>query len=103
MVDVGHREGGAAPRASGGWRRCCSAGRRRWGELPRLRRAMAQESGCDAAGIVLRVPRPGLCTDNGAMVGGALGAHLVAVGATPSSLDLPANSPSMPVTEVLVG
>ena len=32
---------------------------------------------CDAAGIVLRVPRPGLCTDNGAMVA-ALGAQLVA-------------------------
>jgi N6-L-threonylcarbamoyladenine synthase len=32
----------------------------------------------------------------------ALGAHLLAGGATPSSLDLPANS-SMPVTEVLVG
>ena len=30
-------------------------------------RALAQER-CDAAGIVLRVPRPGLCTDNGAMV-----------------------------------
>ena len=30
-------------------------------------RAMAQER-CDAAGIRLRVPRPGLCTDNGAMV-----------------------------------
>ncbi|MDT7615928.1 MAG: tRNA N6-adenosine threonylcarbamoyltransferase [Pseudonocardiales bacterium] len=62
-------------------------------------RALAQER-CDAAGIVLRVPRPGLCTDNGAMVA-ALGAHLLAGGATPSSLDLPANS-SMPVTEVLV-
>ena len=30
-------------------------------------RALAQER-CDAAGIALRVPRPGLCTDNGAMV-----------------------------------
>jgi N6-L-threonylcarbamoyladenine synthase len=39
-------------------------------------REMAQER-CDAAGIGLRVPRPGLCTDNGAMVA-ALGAHLVA-------------------------
>ena len=63
-------------------------------------RAMAQER-CTAAGIALRVPRPRLCTDNGAMVA-ALGAHLVAAGAKPSPLDLPADS-SMPVTEVLVG
>ncbi len=63
-------------------------------------RALAQER-CAAAGLVLRVPRPGLCTDNGAMVA-ALGAHLVAAGAKPSPLDLPADS-SMPVTQVLVG
>jgi N6-L-threonylcarbamoyladenine synthase len=61
-------------------------------------RAVAQER-CDAAGITLRVPRPGLCTDNGAMVA-ALGSALVARGATPSSLDLPADS-SMPVTDVV--
>ena len=42
-------------------------------------RALAAER-CDAAGIALRVPRPGLCTDNGAMVA-ALGAELVARGA----------------------
>ena len=60
-------------------------------------RAMAQER-CDAAGIRLRVPRPGLCTDNGAMVA-ALGAQMVARGRTPSRLDLPADS-SMPVTIV---
>jgi tRNA N6-adenosine threonylcarbamoyltransferase len=52
-----------------------------------------------AAGIALRVPRPGLCTDNGAMVA-ALGSELVARGAAPSSLDLPADS-SMPVTDVV--
>jgi N6-L-threonylcarbamoyladenine synthase len=63
-------------------------------------RALAQER-CDTAGIALRVPRPNLCTDNGAMVA-ALGAHLLAAGAKPSPLDLPADS-SMPVTEVLVG
>ena len=58
-------------------------------------RALAQER-CDAAGIALRVPRPGLCTDNGAMVA-ALGAQLVAKGREPSDLGLPADS-SMPVT-----
>ncbi len=63
-------------------------------------RALAQQR-CDTAGIALRVPRPRLCTDNGAMVA-ALGAHLLAGGAKPSPLDLPADS-SMPVTEVLVG
>jgi N6-L-threonylcarbamoyladenine synthase len=62
-------------------------------------RAVA-EARCDAAGIRLRVPRPGLCTDNGAMVA-ALGAHLVAAGAAPSTLDIPADS-ALPVTEVLV-
>ena len=61
-------------------------------------RALAQER-CDAAGIRLRVPRPGLCTDNGAMVA-ALGERLVAVGAPPSPLDLPADS-AMPVEVVL--
>ncbi len=62
-------------------------------------RALAQER-CDAAGIVLRVPRPGLCTDNGAMVA-ALGARLVAAGVEPSPLDLPADS-SMEVTQVMM-
>jgi N6-L-threonylcarbamoyladenine synthase len=60
-------------------------------------RAMAQER-CDAAGITLRVPRPGLCTDNGAMVA-ALGAQMVLKGRDGSPLDIPADS-SMPVTEV---
>ena len=62
-------------------------------------RALAQER-CDAAGIILRVPRPGLCTDNGAMVA-ALGSRLVAAGITPSPLDLPADS-SMDVTLVVM-
>jgi N6-L-threonylcarbamoyladenine synthase len=62
-------------------------------------RAIAEER-CAAAGIQLRVPRPGLCTDNGAMVA-ALGALVVARGHPPSSLDLPADS-SLPVTTVLV-
>ena len=60
-------------------------------------RAMAQER-CDAAGLTLRVPRPGLCTDNGAMVA-ALGAQMLLKGRAPSALALPADS-SMPVTEV---
>ena len=54
----------------------------------------------EAAGIRLRVPRPGLCTDNGAMVA-ALGARLVAAGRAPSALDLPADS-ALPVEKVLV-
>jgi N6-L-threonylcarbamoyladenine synthase len=62
-------------------------------------RALAQER-CDAAGIALRVPRPGLCTDNGAMVA-ALGAHLLAADVPASALDLPADS-QLPVTTVLV-
>jgi N6-L-threonylcarbamoyladenine synthase len=61
-------------------------------------RAMATER-AEAQGIRVRVPRPGLCTDNGAMVA-ALGAELVARGRPPSSLDLPADS-SQPVTEVV--
>ncbi len=62
-------------------------------------RAMTAER-ATAAGIRLRVPRPGLCTDNGAMVA-ALGTRLVARGRTPSGLDLPADS-SLPVTTVSV-
>jgi N6-L-threonylcarbamoyladenine synthase len=61
-------------------------------------RALAAER-CAAAGIVLRVPRPGLCTDNGAMVA-ALGAQLHAAGAPPSPVDFPADS-SLPVTSIL--
>jgi len=45
-------------------------------------RALAQER-CAAAGLTLRVPRPGLCTDNGAMIA-AVGAHVVAAGVAPS-------------------
>ena len=61
-------------------------------------RVMAEER-ATAQGIRVRVPRPGLCTDNGAMVA-ALGAELVARGRTPSLLDLPADS-SMPITTVV--
>src|ERR1700760_510357 len=57
-------------------------------------RSLAAER-CDAAGIKLRVPRPGLCTDNGAMVA-ALGAEIVSRGLEASPLDLPADR-SLPV------
>jgi N6-L-threonylcarbamoyladenine synthase len=61
-------------------------------------RALARQR-CDAAGISLRVPRPGLCTDNGAMVA-ALGAQLVANGVAPSPLGINADS-SMPLVDVV--
>jgi N6-L-threonylcarbamoyladenine synthase len=61
-------------------------------------RAMATERAA-ALGVRVRVPRPALCTDNGAMVA-ALGAELVARGRAPSSLDLPADS-SQPITTVV--
>jgi N6-L-threonylcarbamoyladenine synthase len=60
-------------------------------------RTLAQER-CDAAGVRLRIPRPKLCTDNGAMVA-ALGAELVGAGLAPSALDLPADS-SLPIETV---
>ena len=61
-------------------------------------RVLAEERAA-AKGIRVRVPRPGLCTDNGAMVA-ALGSELVARGRAASSLDLPADS-SMPVTTIV--
>lgn len=59
--------------------------------------ALARER-CEAAGIELRVPRPRLCTDNGAMIA-ALGAHVLASGARPSPMDFSAN-PALPVETV---
>lgn len=64
----------------------------------RLRALTAQR--CETAGLRLRVPRPGLCTDNGAMVA-ALGAEMVARGRPPSGWLLGADS-SLPVVEPLV-
>ncbi len=58
-------------------------------------RAMAQER-CERAGIVLRVPRRDLCTDNGAMVA-ALGSLLARRGAPVSGLDF-ATTSNLPVT-----
>src|SRR5580700_7406077 len=62
-------------------------------------RALAAER-CAAAGLRLRVPRPGLCTDNGAMVA-ALGAELLARDAPPSALGFAADS-ALPVTSITV-
>ena len=53
-----------------------------------------------ARGITLRRPRPGLCTDNGAMMA-VLGAEVIERGLRPSSLDIGANS-GLPVSTVLV-
>ncbi|WP_017582503.1 tRNA (adenosine(37)-N6)-threonylcarbamoyltransferase complex transferase subunit TsaD [Nocardiopsis valliformis] len=61
-------------------------------------RALAQQR-CQEAGIELRVPRPRLCTDNGAMIA-ALGAEVVAAGLPPSALDL-ATDTSLPVESSL--
>lgn len=52
----------------------------------------------ESAGLTLRVPRPDLCTDNGAMVA-ALGARLIRHGVAPTSPGFPATS-SMPITSV---
>lgn len=62
-------------------------------------RALAEQR-CDQAGIRLRVPRPRLCTDNGAMIA-ALGSEIVRAGVAPSDLDFGTNS-SMPVGRVAV-
>ena len=60
-------------------------------------RAIAQER-CDKAGIRLRIPAPGLCTDNGAMVA-ALGALMVSAGRSPSPIAFDADS-GLPVEAV---
>ncbi|CAB4781607.1 unannotated protein [freshwater metagenome] len=49
-------------------------------------------------GVAVRIPRPGLCTDNGAMVA-ALGSLLVTAGATPSQPGFEARS-ALPVAQV---
>ncbi len=67
------------------------------GANSRLRDLAARR--CEAAGIRLRVPRPGLCTDNGAMVA-TLGSDLLAAGVPPSPIGFAADS-GLPVTEVL--
>ncbi|MDO8732978.1 MAG: tRNA (adenosine(37)-N6)-threonylcarbamoyltransferase complex transferase subunit TsaD [Actinomycetota bacterium] len=62
-------------------------------------RALATER-CNGAGINLRIPRPQLCTDNGAMIA-ALGSKLMRQGAQPSPLGFPTLS-VLPVSTVLM-
>ena len=62
-------------------------------------RALAERR-CAAAGLTLRVPRPGLCTDNGAMIA-AVGAHVAAGGGAPSG-PLLTGDPGLPVSTVAV-
>jgi N6-L-threonylcarbamoyladenine synthase len=64
----------------------------------RLRGLAAQR--CGVAGLTLRIPRPRLCTDNGAMIA-SFAAHLVAAGAPPSPLDVPSD-PGLPVIKAQV-
>ena len=59
-------------------------------------RELAQER-CAANGLTLRIPRPRLCTDNGAMIA-SFAAHLIAAGAPPSPLDV-ASDPGLPVVQ----
>ena len=59
-------------------------------------RELAEER-CAAAGLTLRIPRPRLCTDNGAMIA-SFAAHLIAAGAAPSPLDA-ASDPGLPVVK----
>ncbi len=61
----------------------------------RLRELAAQR--CAAAGLTLRVPRPRLCTDNGAMIA-SFAAHLIAAGAGASPVDV-ASDPGLPVVQ----
>ena len=58
------------------------------------------EQRCAAAGLELRVPRIGLCTDNGAMIA-AVGAHVIAAGGQ-SSNELLTGDPGLPVSVVHV-
>jgi N6-L-threonylcarbamoyladenine synthase len=60
-------------------------------------RALAEER-CAKAGIRLRIPAPGLCTDNGAMVA-TLGSLMVTAGRSPSPIAFDADS-SLPVEAI---
>ncbi len=62
-------------------------------------RALLQERAAEH-GITVRRPRPGLCTDNGAMMA-ALGVEVIRRGRRPSGLDIGADS-GLPISTVLV-
>ncbi len=62
----------------------------------RLRELLAAR--CSSAGITLRIPPIGLCTDNGAMVA-ALAAQLVAGGVEPTGIAFSTDS-GQPVSQV---
>lgn len=64
----------------------------------RLRGLMAERA--EAIGVRLRRPRPGLCTDNGAMIA-VLGTAVVGAGHAPSGMHFGADS-SMPVETVII-
>jgi N6-L-threonylcarbamoyladenine synthase len=64
----------------------------------RLRALLAERAAEN--NITLRTPRPGLCTDNGAMIA-VLGSEIVSRGGKPSALDIGADS-SLPVSRILV-
>ena len=62
----------------------------------RLRSMATSEA--EKVGVSIRIPRPGLCTDNGAMVA-ALGSHLFSAGIEPSALNFEVD-PIFPITQV---
>ncbi len=62
-------------------------------------RTLAQQR-CRTAGLTLRIPSPGLCTDNGAMIA-AVGAHVAMSGGAPS-VDLLTGNPGLAVSTVHV-
>jgi N6-L-threonylcarbamoyladenine synthase len=62
----------------------------------RLRSMATSEA--EKVGVNIRIPRPGLCTDNGAMVA-ALGSHLFSAGIEPSALNFEVD-PIFPITQV---
>ena len=64
----------------------------------RLRELLAERA--RQAGVTLRRPRPGLCTDNGAMIA-AVGAAAVQAGVRPSRLDIGVDS-GLPVSTIVV-
>ena len=62
----------------------------------RLRSMAVSEA--EKVGVTIRIPRPGLCTDNGAMVA-ALGSHLFSAEIEPSELNFEVD-PIFPITQV---